>query len=242
MHMKDQVALITGGSRGLGFAIARALAAEGAAIGIMARSGGALDRAVQDLRAAGADALALPADVTQAVEVESAVRMAVERWGRLDVLVLNAGTWKGAPIVETSEADWDMLLDLNLKGAFLALKFALPWMTAQKRGTVIGIDSLGGTVGQPGAAAYAASKWGLRGLLESAALEVKPARVRVSIVYPHQINSAGDSIEPDSDERDRRLEPAEIASLIAWICAAPDHVSVGNVSIWPLAAGIRDVG
>jgi len=115
-------------------------------------------------------------------------------------------------------------------------------MTAQKRGTVIGIDSLGGTVGQPGAAAYAASKWGLRGLLESAALEVKPARVRVSIVYPHQINSAGDSIEPDSDERDRRLEPAEIASLIAWICAAPDHVSVGNVSIWPLAAGIRDVG
>ena len=242
MHMKDQVALITGGSRGLGFAIARALAAEGAAIGIMARSGGALDRAVQDLRAAGADALALPADVTQAVEVESAVRMAVERWGRLDVLVLNAGTWKGAPIVETSEADWDMLLDLNLKGSFLALKFALPWMTAQKRGTVIGIDSLGGTVGQPGAAAYAASKWGLRGLLESAALEVKPARVRVSIVYPHQINSAGDSIEPDSDERDRRLEPAEIASLIAWICAAPDHVSVGNVSIWPLAAGIRDVG
>jgi NADP-dependent 3-hydroxy acid dehydrogenase YdfG len=242
MKLKDQVGLITGGSRGLGFAIARALAAEGAAIGILARSGNALDQAAQDLRAAGADVLALPADVTQAVEVESAVRLAVERWGRLDVLVLNAGTWKGAPIVETSEADWDMLLDLNLKGAFLALKFALPWMTAQKRGTVIGIDSLGGTVGQPGAAAYAASKWGLRGLLESAALEVKPARVRVSIVYPHQINSAGDSIEPDSDERDRRLEPAEIASLIAWICAAPDHVSVGNVSIWPLAAGIRDVG
>lgn len=242
MHMKDQVALITGGSRGLGFAIARALAAEGAAIGVIARSGQALDRAVKDLRAAGADALALPADVTQAVEVESAMRMAVERWGRLDVLVLNAGTWKGAPLAETSEADWDMLLDLNLKGAFLALKYALPWMTAQKRGTVIGIDSLGGTVGQPGAAAYAASKWGLRGLLESAALEVKPARVRVSIVYPHQINSAGDAIEPGSDERDRRLEPADIASLIAWICTAPGHVAVGNVTIWPLAAGIRDVG
>lgn len=242
MHMKDQVALITGGSRGLGFAIARALAAEGAAIGVLARSGRTLDGAVKDLRATGADALALPADVTQAIEVDAAVRMVIERWGRLDVLVLNAGTWKGAPIVETREDDWDMLLDLNLKGAFLTLKYALPWMTAQKRGTVIGIDSLGGTVGQPGAAAYAASKWGLRGLLESAALEVKPARVRVSLVYPHRVNSAGETIEPGSDERDRRLEPEDIASLIAWICAAPEHVSVGHVTIWPLAAGIRDVG
>lgn len=242
MTLKDQVALITGGSHGLGLAIARALAAEGAAVGIVARSGRGLDQAVKDLRAAGADALALPADVTQAVEIEAAVRMAVERWGRLDVLVLNAGTWKGAPLVETSEADWDGLLDLNLKGAFLTLKYALPWMTAQQRGTVIGIDSLGGTVGQPGAAAYAASKWGLRGLLESAALEVKPARVRVSVVYPHRMNSAGDPIEPGSAERDRVIEPDEVASLIAWICAAPDHVSVGHVTIWPLSAGVKDVG
>jgi NADP-dependent 3-hydroxy acid dehydrogenase YdfG len=240
MRLKDQVAVITGGSKGLGFAIAQALAAEGASIGILARSGKALDQAAKELRAAGADVLPLPADVTQSVEVESAMRMAVERWGRLDVLVLNAGMWKAAPITETSEADWDALLDLNLKGAFLSLKYALPWMTAQKRGTVIGIDSLGGTVGQPGQAAYAASKWGLRGLLESAALEAKPSRVRVSIIYPHQINSAGKAIEPGSEARDGAIEPAEVASLVAWICTAPDHVSVGNVSIWPLAAGVKD--
>ncbi len=242
MSLEDQVALVTGASHGLGLAIARALAAEGAAIGVLARSGRSLDQAARDLRATGAEALALPADVTQAVEVDSAVRMAIEHWGRLDVLVVNAGTWKGGSIVETSEADWDLLLDLNLKGAFLTLKYALPWMIAQKRGTVIGIDSLGGVVGQPGAAAYAASKWGLRGLLESAALEVKSARVRVSLVYPHRMNSAGDPIEPGSDQRDRVIEPAEVASLIAWICTAPEHVSVGNVSIWPLAAGIQDVG
>jgi len=241
MTLEDQVAIVTGATHGLGLAIARALAAEGASVGVVARSGRALDATVRDLRAAGADALALPADVTQAAEVESAVRMAVERWGRLDVLVVNAGTWKGASIVDTSEEDWDFLLDLNLKGAFLTLKYALPWMTAQKRGTVIGIDSLGGTVGQPGAAAYAASKWGLRGLLESAALEVKADRVRVSLVYPHMINSAGEAIEPGSAKRDRTLEPADVASLVAWICAAPDHVSVGNVPIWPLAAGVKDV-
>jgi len=154
-------------------------------------------------------------------------------------VVLNAGTWQGAPIAETSEAMWDGLIDLNLKGAFLALRAAIPYLVRGGRGTVIGIDSLGGWVGQPGSAAYAASKWGLRGLLESAALELKPQRVRVSIVSPHNINSAGRAIAPGSPERDQNLEPGDIASLVAWICGAPDHVSVGNVTIWPLAAGLR---
>src|SRR5262249_1659221 len=161
------------------------------------------------------------------------------RFGRLDVLVLNAGTWQGAPIGETSEAMWDTLIDLNLKGAFLVLRAAIPHLVARRGATVIGISSIGGWVGQPGSAAYAASKYGLRGLLESAALELKADRVRGSIVSPHHINPAGRAIAPASEERDRNLEPAEIASLVAWIAAAPDHVSVGNVTIWPLAAGIR---
>ena len=138
-----------------------------------------------------------------------------------------------------TEAAWDSLLDLNLKGAFLTLKHALPPLIAQQRGTVIGIASLGALVGQPGSAAYAASKWGLRGLLESAALEVKAHRIRVSLVYPHNINSAGATYAEGSPERDKHLEPAEIASLVGWICAAPDHVAVGNVSIWPLNAGVK---
>src|SRR4029077_2245401 len=120
---------------------------------------------------------------------------------------------------------------LNLKGAFLALKHAVPWLIAQRRGTVVGISSLGGLVGPPGSSAYAASKWGLRGLLESAALELKPHRVRVTIVHPHQMNSAGRAIESGSPDRDKNLETADVASLVAWICTAPDYVSVGNVSI-----------
>jgi NAD(P)-dependent dehydrogenase (short-subunit alcohol dehydrogenase family) len=239
VRLEHQVALITGGSRGLGAAIARALAAEGAAVALAARPGPELDQTLAALTASGARAMAAPADVTRADEIERATRAVIERWGRLDIVVLNAGTWQGAPLHETTEAMWDLLLDLNLKGAFLTLKAALPEMIRRRRGTVIGISSLGGTVGQPGSAAYAASKWGLRGLLESVALEVKPHRVRVSLVYPHNINSAGRAIAPGSEERDRNLEPDEIASLIAWICAAPDHVAVGNVTIWPLAAGIR---
>ena len=238
MRLEGRVALITGASHGLGLAIARELAAEGASLALMARPGEALDRAAAELSANGR-AAAFAADVSNAAQVDEGLRAAIERFGRLDILVLNAGTWQGAPIAETDEALWDRLIDLNLKGAFLVLRAAIPWLTAQHGATVIGIDSLGGWVGQPGSAAYAASKWGLRGLLESAALELKSQRVRVSIVSPHNINSAGRPIADGTPERDQNLEPADIASLVAWICAAPDHVSVGNVTIWPLAAGIR---
>ena len=238
MKLQDQVALVTGGSHGLGLAIARELSAEGAGVALVARAGAKLEEAVASL-GAGRRAIGVPADVTRETEVAAAVSRTISELGRLDIVVLNAGTWQGAPIVETTEAAWDSLLDLNLKGAFLTLKHTLPPLIAQQRGTVIGIASLGALVAQPGSAAYAASKWGLRGLLESAALEVKPHRIRVSLVYPHNINSAGATYAAGSPERDKHLEPAEIASLVGWICAAPDHVSVGNVSIWPLNAGIK---
>ena len=237
-RLAGQCALVTGGSRGLGLAIARALAREGAALALVARPGAELDGAVKALEADGSRAIAAPADVTRADDVDRAVRATVDRFRRLDFVILNAGTWQGAPIHETSEAMWDSLLDLNLKGAFLALKASLPTLIAQKRGTIVGISSLGGLVGQSGSAAYAASKWGLRGLLESAALELKPHRIRVSLVYPHNINSAGRAITKGTDERNKALEPADVASMVAWICCAPEYVSVGNVTIWPVDAGI----
>ena len=239
MHLTDQVALITGASQGLGLAIARELAAHGAGVSVVARAGAKLDEAVASLAGEGHRAIGVAADITRSEEVERAVRRTLDELGRLDIVVLNAGTWQGSPIVETSEESWDALLDLNLKGAFLTLKHACPTLIAQRRGTVIGIASLGALVGQPGSAAYAASKWGLRGLLESAALEFKPHRVRVSLVYPHNINSAGRAIPPGSEERDRNLEAPDIAAMVAWICTAPEHVSVGNVTVWPIHAGIR---
>jgi NAD(P)-dependent dehydrogenase (short-subunit alcohol dehydrogenase family) len=242
MSLQDQVALVTGASHGLGLAIAHALGAERASIACLARPGRALDDAAAALSAGGGKAIAVPADVTQAAEVERAVATVIETWGRLDIVVLNAGTWAGAPLHETTEEMWDRLLDLNLKGAFLTLRAAIPWFLRQRRGTVIGIDSLGGRVGQAGSAAYAASKWGLRGLLESAALELKPHRVRVSLVAPHMMNSDLKPIDPASPDRDRTLEVREVASLVAFICTAPDHVSIGNATIWPLSTGIKAVG
>jgi A-factor type gamma-butyrolactone 1'-reductase (1S-forming) len=238
VKLEGRVALITGASHGLGLATARALAAEGAAVACMARTGDALERAVATLRAAGHDAFAAPADVTSDAAVGAAVGQVLDARGRLDIVVLNAGTWKGAPLHETSEALWDELLDLNLKGAFLTLRHALPALIAARGGTIVGIDSLGGWVGQANGSAYAASKWGLRGLLESVALEVKPHGIRVSIVSPHNINSAGRELARDGTERIRFVEPEEVAAVVAFTCTAPAHVVLGNVTVWPLGAGI----
>lgn len=242
MNLQGRVALITGASRGLGHAIAGALAARGAAVACMARPGAELESSVSALRKGGARALAVPADVTHASEVDAGVRTTLAQLGGIDIVVLNAGTWQGAPVHQTSEETWDFLLDLNLKGAFLTLRYSLPHLLEKRRGTIVGISSLGGWVGQPGSAAYAASKWGLRGLLESVALEVKPAGVRVSIVAPHNMNSAGRTIDPASDERRHTLETSDVAELVAHICSAPDHVAIGNVTIWPIGAGIRSEG
>jgi len=236
--LQGRGALITGASRGLGRAIARALALEGAAVACMARPGDELTRAVEELTSSGAQAIAVPADITIEDQVAHAIQTAISKLPNLDILVLNAGTWQGAPIVETSESLWDSLIDLNLKGAFLALKHSIPALKSRGSGTVVGIASLGALVGQPGSAAYAASKWGLRGLLESAALELKPHRIRVTVVYPHNIHSSGPAV--DAAERDRKIEPEEIADLVTLACSAPSHVAIGNVTILPIASGIRD--
>lgn len=237
MSLRGQVAFITGGSRGLGLAIASALGGEGAKVAIAATGRARLESAAADLAARGIEALPLETDVTQSASVEQAVEAVRRRWGRLDALVLNAGTWAGAPIHETTEAQWDQLLTLNLKGAFLTLRAALPLMKAAGRGTIVGIASIGALTGQPGSAAYAASKWGLRGLLESAALELAPDRIRVSLVYPHNINSAGRAIAAGA-ERDANLEPDDIAATVAHLVSAPSHVQFPHVDVWPLAAGI----
>ena len=242
MKLAGQTALITGASRGLGLAIARALAAEGAGLACVARAGPELDAAVASLVADGRRALAVPADVTQSAQVAAAVKFTADAFGRIDIVVLNAGTWMGGTITETPEATWDMLIDLNLKHAYLTLREALPHLARQGAGTIVGIASLGGFVGQPNSPAYAASKWGLRGLLESVALSAKADGIRVSIVAPHNINSGGRAIAPGSPERAHMIEPGDIAALVAHICAAPANVSIGNVSIWPVGAGITAEG
>jgi NADP-dependent 3-hydroxy acid dehydrogenase YdfG len=241
MSLEGKVAMITGASKGLGLAVAHTLAADGAAVACVARSADEVSRAVKTLGERGRRALAVTADVTREADVAAAVQATVAEFGRIDVLVLSAGGWFGAPIAETSEADWDRLVDLNLKGAFLALKHAWPQLVARRGGTVVGIGSIGGLVGAGGEAVYAASKWGMRGLLESAAQELRPHGVRVSLVHPHNMNASGTGREPGTPERDRNLDYEDVARTVAFVCGMPAHVAIGNLTIWPIAAGIAKV-
>ncbi len=239
MQLENQVALVTGASRGLGLAISKALATEGASLALMARRGDELQHAESIVHAMGHPVLALSGDVTSAEDVEGAVRSVMETWGRLDIVVCNAGTWAGGPVHEATEEQWDQLIDLNLKGVFLTCRHAVPWMMEQRRGTIVGICSVGGLVGSANSSVYAASKWGMRGFLESLAVELKPHGIRVSILYPHNMNTAGKTIESDSEERRRSIEPADVAQLVLYACTAPENVVLSGATILPASAAVR---
>jgi 3-oxoacyl-[acyl-carrier protein] reductase len=238
MALEHQVAFITGASRGLGLAICHALAAEGASLAMFARDREETEKAAAQVRALGQPVLPLAGDVTSAKDVLAAVQTTMETWGRIDILVCNAGTWRSTPILEATEEQWDMLVDLNLKGVFLSCRYVVPWMVEQKRGTIVGISSLGGTVGTARSSIYAASKWGMRGFLESIAVELKPHGIRVTTLYPHNMNTAGKPIAPDSDDRRRYIDAVDVAKVVAYACTAPENVVLSSATIVPAAAAI----
>jgi meso-butanediol dehydrogenase / (S,S)-butanediol dehydrogenase / diacetyl reductase len=164
-----RVALVTGGAAGLGLAITRRLVAGGVRVVIVDVATDELDAAQAE---SGAAVVSVEADVRSRDALTAAVATAIERFGGLDTVVLAAGVIRGAPILECTEADWDMTLDVNLKGAFLAIQAAGPFLRASGRARVVAISSDAGRRGFAGAPAYCASKFGLIGLIESLAAEI----------------------------------------------------------------------
>lgn len=175
--------LITGGASGFGLEIARRLVAAGAGVAIADRSVAALEATTDEL---GSDVLAIPCDVRSPVLVQGAVDRAVERFGGLDTLVVSAGVIHIKPLAEVTEADWDLTLDVNLKGPFNAMQSAAPHLVAAGpgRGRIVAIGSDAGRRGFAWISAYSASKFGLIGLVESLAVELAPYGVTVNAVCP----------------------------------------------------------
>src|SRR5271157_2640982 len=162
--LQGKIAVVTGASRGIGAAIARELAAQGAAVVVNHRDSAAqAEQVVSVICAGGGQALALQADVSQAEGAQALVKGTLDRFGRLDILVNNAGTTKDMLIMMMSEHDWDSVLDTNLKSAFHCTKAALRPMMKQRSGRIINITSVSGLSGQAGQANYSASKAGLVG-------------------------------------------------------------------------------
>jgi NAD(P)-dependent dehydrogenase (short-subunit alcohol dehydrogenase family) len=182
--LEQKTAIVTGASRGIGFAVARKLGQLGARVAMCARDAKRLSEAAKQLGGEGIHALAIPADVSRARDVEAMVQKADEALGPADVVVNNAGIGFFGPVQEASEETWDSVLDTNLKSAFLMTRACAPGMIRRRSGHIINIASLAGKNAFTGGGIYCASKWGLLGFTYCLAEDLRTHGIRVSAICP----------------------------------------------------------
>ena len=187
---KDRIAVVTGASRGIGRSIALALASKGATIVAVDMDQAATDTIVAELQAAGTKALAVVGNVTVPADVERMIDAATEAYGRVDILINNAGITRDGLLMRMKDEDWDAVLNVNLKGAFLCTRAAFKVMSKQRYGRIINIASIVGQMGNAGQANYCASKAGLIGLTKSNARELAKRSITVNAVAPGFIATA----------------------------------------------------
>lgn len=232
--LTGKVAIVTGGSRGIGLAIARTLLERGARVAITATSDSTLKSAVLELQSiAGDESLqALRADVRRYKEVEQAVKDAVARFGALDILVNNAGVGVFSPVAEMSMEQWHQVIDTNLTGVFYCCRAAIPHLRARGAGWIINISSLAATNAFREAGAYCASKAGLNAFSEALMQEVRHDGIRVSYVMPGSVQTQFSGRTPgDSDAW--KLAPDDVAQVVADLLVHPARSLPSRVEIRP---------
>ena len=211
MRLDGKVAIVTGGSRGIGACIARRLGADGAAVAVVARSARARAEAVaKEIADAGGRAAPFQADVARVADCERLAAEAAGAFGTIDILVNNAGIYRPLSIEETSEADWDAQIDINLKGSFFMVKAVVPVMKAKGAGKIVNVASTLGLVGTPGGSAYCASKGGQMLLTKALCMELAPHGINVNAVAPGAAKTdMNEAIraQPGREERMNALSP-----------------------------------
>jgi NADP-dependent 3-hydroxy acid dehydrogenase YdfG len=246
-NLEGTVALVTGASSGIGEATARRLAAEGAAVAVVARRVDRLERLGGEIAAGGGTALPIEADVSERGQAQSAVARAVDELGRLDVLVNNAGVMLLGPIVEAPVGEWEQMVQVNLLGLLYTAHAAMPHLleaaTREPRNVadLINISSVAGRVARRGSGVYNATKHGVGAFSESLRQEVTRRHVRVALVEPgavatelqsHNRPEVKDAIEKRFEDMEI-LEAEDIADAIAYAVTRPRHVAVNEILIRP---------
>ena len=240
--LERRVALVTGGGAGIGRAAALALIREGAQVAIADCNRKSGERALRMMKSAGGDGIFIEADVSDAAEVKSMIRTTVNTYGRLDCAVNNAGIFRGinASTHRCAEKTWDAVMRVNLKGIWLCMKYEIPQMLKQGRGTIVNMSSIAGLVGLEDMSVYAASKHGVVGLTKSAALEYARQGIRVNAVCPGSVNRPtvrGDKVwtakKPDDGlhPMGRFCTSEEVAEAIVWLCSDAASFVTGHTLV-----------
>jgi NAD(P)-dependent dehydrogenase (short-subunit alcohol dehydrogenase family) len=226
-------AVVTGGSQGIGLAIAQALIGEGADVAVCARNAGELEKAVTGLRegAAGRKIVGQPTDVSDSRQVADFFAQVDKELGGLDILINNAGFGLFRSTAEMSVENWDRLIGTNLSGAFYCSREALQRFEAQRGGTIINISSLAGKNPFAGGSAYNASKFGLNGFSEAMMLDHRHDKVRVSYIMPGSVATHFGGVEPGGG--DWKIAPEDIADLVLDILRMPERTLISRIEVRP---------
>lgn len=240
-NIEGKIVVITGASSGLGEATSRLLSAEGASVVLGARRVDRLQSLADELTRGGRKALAIATDVVHRDQVQKLIDTAAQTYGRIDVLINNAGLMPQALLERLKVDEWEQMIDINIKGVLYGIAAALPYMKQQKSGHFINVSSVAGHKVGPGFAVYAATKWGVRALSEGLRQEVKPYNIRTTVISPGAVatelpNSVTD---PDAGERIRKFYaevaiPADsFARAVAFAISQPDDVDINEILFRP---------
>ena len=239
-NIEGKVVVITGASSGLGEATARLLSAQGASVVLGARRVDRLQALADELTGSGGKALAVTTDVTDCDQVKRLVDAAVQTYGRIDVMINNAGRMPQAPLERLKIDEWNRMIDVNIKGVLFGIAAALPHMQQQKSGHIINVSSVAGHKVGPGFAVYAATKHAVRALSEGLRQEVKPYNIRTTVISPGAVDTElpNSVTEPDIAEKVRKAYeiaiPAEsFARAVAFAMRQPEEVDVNEILFRP---------
>ncbi len=231
--LEGKVAIVTGASKGIGKAIAVDLADAGAKVVLAARSLNVVEQAAVDIRETGAEAIAVPTDVTDVTAVKNLIHTTVDTYQNIDILINNAGNGIFGTVDEFDPADWDSVVNSNMKGVFLCVKYALPHLLANGGGQIINVLSVAAKVAFPASSAYCAAKAGALALTKVIATEVRDKNIRVTAILPGSVETPFWDDIPQHPDFEKMLKPEHVSNVVLSICQQPLGMVTEEVVVMP---------